>query len=463
MSHKRRILIVDDEAVMTGFLGDLLSRDFQVDSAPSAEEAAALIGSQDYDLVFTDMQMETRESGLDVLSYCRRSRPQLPVVLMTAYGTVENAVEAMKLGAREILTKPFGPGELFSLIERVLEERVDPMSSQNKEKVRSEELQKPNPSHKHKIIGDSPSMHRIYSVVENVAETNATVLLTGESGTGKELVASLIHNLSRRSEGPFIKINCAAITDTLLESTLFGHEKGAFTGAIKRTPGKFELANGGTLLLDEISEMKPELQSKLLRVLQEREFERVGGITTIPTDVRIVATSNRNLKEEVRSGNFREDLYFRLNVVPLHLPPLREREGDISLLLDYYLDRYAEEHGLVRPELEPGLLESLQRMPWPGNVRQFQNAVERAMVLSRNRRIGMRDFLFDYDLGDRQEKKDLFDEDLTIREMEKKMIHAALGRFQNNRTQAARHLGISVRTLRNKLNQYRGEREAVGA
>jgi two-component system, NtrC family, response regulator AtoC len=461
VSQNRRILIVDDEAVMTGFLGDLLSRNFQVDSAPSAEEAAALIGSQNYDLVFTDMQMEHRESGLDVLSYCRRTRPDLPVVLMTAYGTVDNAVEAMKMGAREILTKPFGPGELFSLIERILEERVE--EAQHKTRNNDAVTRSPKNKERHNIVGESKSLQRIFTIVENVAQTNATVLLTGESGTGKELVAALIHASSRRSSAPFIKINCAAITDTLLESTLFGHEKGAFTGAIKRTPGKFELANGGSLLLDEISEMKPELQSKLLRVLQEREFERVGGITTIPTDVRIIATSNRNLKEEVRKGHFREDLYFRLNVVPLHIPPLRERDGDVPLLLNYFLDRYSEEHGLERPELEPGLLESLQRMPWPGNVRQFQNAVERAMVLGRNCRIGMRDFLLDYDLGERQEKKDLFDEDLTIKEMEKKMILAALGRFQDNRTQAARHLGISVRTLRNKLNQYRGDHEAVGA
>jgi len=407
------------------------------------------------------MQMESRESGLDVLSFCRRTRPSLPVVLMTAYGTVENAVEAMKLGAREILTKPFGPGELFSLIARVLEERVEEPGRRESRAAREEAGA--HKAGRTKIVGDSPSLQRIFGVVESVARTNATVLITGESGTGKELIASLLHSLSKRSEGPFVKINCAAITDTLLESTLFGHEKGAFTGAIKRTPGKFELANGGTLLLDEISEMKGELQSKLLRVLQEREFERVGGITTIPTDVRIITTSNRNLKEEVRKGNFREDLYFRLNVVPLHMPPLREREGDIPKLLDYFLDRFSEEHGIERPELEPGLLESLERMPWPGNGGQFQKAVERALVLGRNRRIGMRDFLFDYDMGERQEKRELFDEDLTIREMEKKMIIAALDRFQDNRTQAARHLGISVRTLRNKLNQYRLEREAVGA
>lgn len=455
MSEKRRVLIVDDESVMTGFLGDLLSRHFEVDRASSANEATQYLESSKYSIVLTDMQMEKVDSGLQVIECSRKLQPEASVVLMTAYGTVENAVQAMKLGACEILIKPFGPGELLSLLETLLKEESSGIVSPPKARKTKQKIRRP-------MVGDSTSLRKIYDVVESVAATNATVLITGESGTGKELVASLLHDLSRRNEAPFIRINCAAITETLLESTLFGHEKGAFTGAVKRTPGKFELANGGTLLLDEISEMKPEMQSKLLRVLQEREFERVGGTTTIPVDVRIIATSNRNLKEEVREGNFREDLFFRLNVVPVHMPPLRAREGDVALLLNHFVKDFMEENQLPEPSFEPGLLEKLSSLPWPGNVRQFQNAVERALVLSQGKTIQLSDFLLDHDVCEHTGEGNPLEEDITIKEMERRMIMAALERFDDNRTQAARHLGISVRTLRNKLNLYSHEPEALG-
>ncbi|MDP6418811.1 MAG: sigma-54 dependent transcriptional regulator [Candidatus Krumholzibacteria bacterium] len=456
MSEKRRVLIVDDESVMTGFLGDLLSRHFEVDRASSASDAIQYLESSKYSIVLTDMQMEKVDSGLQVIECSRKLQPEASVVLMTAYGTVENAVQAMKLGACEILIKPFGPGELLSLLESLLkEEEESGKVILPKEKKAKKKIRRP-------MVGESHSLMKIFDVVECVAATNATVLITGESGTGKELVASLLHDLSRRNGGPFIRINCAAITETLLESTLFGHEKGAFTGAVKRTPGKFELANGGTLLLDEISEMKPEMQSKLLRVLQEREFERVGGTTTIPVDVRIIATSNRNLKEEVREGSFREDLFFRLNVVPVHMPPLRAREGDVSLLLNHFVQDFMEENQLPEPSFEPGLLEKLNSLSWPGNVRQFQNAVERALVLSQGKTIQLSDFLLDHDVCEHTGKGNPLEEDITIKEMERRMIMAALERFDDNRTQAAQHLGISVRTLRNKLNLYSLEPEALG-
>ena len=448
MSEMRRILVVDDERVMTDYLGDMLRDRFDVAVAATTVEAKARLGAEPFDLALTDFQLERADGGLEVLKACRERG--VPVLVMTAYATLDAAVASLRLGAVDFLPKPFGARELDAALRRLeagqpARARVVPASAPGNRLV----------------LGSSEAMRRVHALAASVARTKATVLLTGESGTGKELVAAAIHALSHRAGGSFIKVNCAAITDTLLESTLFGHEKGAFTGAIKRTAGKFELANGGTLLLDEISEMKLELQSKLLRVLQEREFELVGGTRTIPVDVRIIATSNRNLREEVRAGRFREDLYFRLNVVPVHLPPLRERREDIPDLIEHFLAQSAAENGLTPPMLDIAVLRELQRQAWPGNVRQLQNAVERAVVLAQGEPLRCEHFLFEEDLGAPAKSAATFDQDLTLKEMEKRMIMASLARFRENRTQAARHLGISVRTLRNKLNLYREQTRAA--
>ncbi|MBM4117003.1 sigma-54-dependent Fis family transcriptional regulator, partial [bacterium] len=377
----------------------------------------------------------------------------LPVIVMTAYATLAVALAALRAGAADLLPKPFGLRELEAAFARLGEsERRRPRSEASGGGRGPARL----------ILGCSEAMARVHALAASVAPTKATVLLTGESGTGKELVAAAIHAMSRRAQSSFVKVNCAAITDTLLESTLFGHEKGAFTGAIKRTPGKFELAQGGTLLLDEISEMKVELQSKLLRVLQEREFELVGGTRTLPVDVRIIATSNRNLKEAVRRGQFRDDLYFRLSVVPIHLPPLREHREDIPDLVRHFVNQAASENGLARPELTPVLLRDLQRQTWPGNIRQLQNAVERAVVMAQGQRLELAHFLLEDDLQAPARGGAELDAELTLKEMEQRMIMASLARFSENRTQAARHLGISVRTLRNKLNLYREQNRRAG-
>ncbi|MBN2169889.1 MAG: sigma-54-dependent Fis family transcriptional regulator [Candidatus Krumholzibacteriota bacterium] len=454
MSDKRRLLVVDDERVMTDFLGDMLSERYDVSTTASLRTARDLMGTRDFDLVITDLQLEKDDSGMSLVDECRERG--LPVVVMTAYASVDRAVEAMKRGAVDFLTKPFGGQEM----EAVLRTALDGRRSGRRGLAEFSRLQT---GPRRLVLGRSEAMRRVMEMVEAVATTRATVMLTGESGTGKEMVAAALHAMSRRAGGPFIKVNCAAITDTLLESTLFGHEKGAFTGAIKRTAGKFELANGGTLLLDEISEMKQELQSKLLRVLQEREFELVGGTTTLPVDVRIVATSNRNIKEEVRKGNFREDLYFRLNVVPVHVPPLRERREDIPDLTAHFIRLSAIENGVPEPQLPPALLAELMRLPWPGNVRQLQNTVERAVVLARGEQLALDDFLLEEEVLRAADAAPSFDQDMTLKEMEKRMILATLSRFRENRTQAARHLGISVRTLRNKLNLYRQQSRSATA
>ncbi len=455
MTQIRRILVVDDERVMTDYLRDLLQDRYELSTTGSAREGLDLLGKGSFDLVLTDMQLEKEESGFELVDACRNRPVPVPVVVMTAYASVDKAIAALKRGACDFLTKPFGAREIEAVLRGISRGQGVQRATSASEEALS--------GRKRLVLGKSDAMRRVYELAESVAPTRATIMLTGESGTGKELVASAIHALSRRAAGSFVKVNCAAITDTLLESTLFGHEKGAFTGAIKRTAGKFELANGGTLLLDEISEMKVELQSKLLRVLQEREFELVGGTATIPVDVRIVATTNRNIKEEVRKGNFREDLYFRLNVVPIHLPPLRERPEDISELLDYFLDLSSAENALPRPRISPELVRDLSRCPWPGNVRQLQNAVERAVVLSRGGQLDLKNFLLEEDMLHAAGEEHGFDQDMTLKEMEKRMILATLTRFRENRTQAARHLGISVRTLRNKLNLYRQKSRSTAA
>ncbi len=379
------ILIVDDEKNYLLILEDLLSEEgYQVVTAESAEKGLEIVVEYDLDAVITDMKMP----GMDGMAFLERihiQNPDLPIIMMTAYGSVEKAVEAMRKGAFDYILKPFKNEELKLTVRKAIDHHL--LVCRNRYLTR--ELQERYQFGK--IIGKSASMQRIYQLIEKVAPSKATVLITGESGTGKELIARAIHFNSPRRELPFISVNCGALPETLLESELFGHERGAFSGAVNLRKGRFELAHEGTLFLDEISEMSPPLQVKLLRVLQEMEFERVGGSQTLRVDVRMVAASNRILKEEVAQRRFRSDLYYRLNVVHVHLPPLRDRTDDIPLLVNHFLAKYSQEgnHSLII--IEPEALRRLLDYSWPGNVRELENVIERAVILSNGERIMVKD------------------------------------------------------------------------
>jgi two-component system, NtrC family, response regulator len=379
------ILIVDDEKNYLLVLEDLLSDEgYQVLTADNAQRALVIFRSHDLDLVITDMKMPGMD-GMALLEQIHADNPDLPVVMMTAFGSVEKAVEGMKKGAFDYIEKPFKNEQLKLTIRKAIDHyrlicRNRELSLQLQDRYQFDN-----------IIGKSASMQRIYQLIEKVAPSRATVLITGESGTGKELIARSIHFNSPRRELPFISVNCGALPETLLESELFGHEKGAFSGAVSQRKGRFELAHEGTLFLDEVSEMSPHLQVKLLRILQEMEFERVGGATTIKVDVRVVAASNRDLKEEVALGRFRADLFYRLNVVHIHLPPLRARSDDIPLLVNHFLNKYCRESQASPLALDPEALRTLLDYPWPGNVRELENVIERSVILSTNERISERD------------------------------------------------------------------------
>ncbi len=379
------ILIVDDEKNYLLVLEDLLSEEgYQVLTADSAGDALAVVESHELDVVLTDMKMPGMD-GMALLDRIHTMRPNLPIVMMTAYGTVEKAVEAMRKGAFDYILKPFENEELKVTIQKAV--RHYQLVRQNR--YLTEELQ--GRYRFSNIIGKSAPMQRIFELIEKVAPTRATVLITGESGTGKELIARAIHFNSTRGDAPFITVNCGALPETLLESELFGHEKGSFSGAVNQRKGRFELAHEGTLFLDEISEMSTPLQVKLLRVLQEMEFERVGGTQTLKVDVRIVAASNRDLKVETAAGRFRSDLFYRLNVVRIHLPPLRERKDDIILLVNHFVVKHSQSAEPSRIMVEPEALRSLIDYPWPGNVRELENVIERAIILSNGNRITVKD------------------------------------------------------------------------
>lgn len=379
------ILIVDDEKNYLLILEDLLSEEgYQVFTAETAEKGLETLEALDLDVVITDMKMP----GMDGMAFLERVHlyhPELPVIMMTAYGSVEKAVEAMRKGAYDYILKPFKNEELKLTIRKA----IDHCQLIRRNRFLSQELRERHQFSS--IIGKNAAMQRIYQLIEKVAPTKATVLITGESGTGKELIARAVHYNSQRHERPFISVNCGALPETLLESELFGHERGAFTGAISLRKGRFELAHEGTLFLDEVSEMPPPLQVKLLRVLQEMEFERVGGTHTIRVDVRVVAASNRHLKEEVATGRFRSDLFYRLNVVHVHLPPLRERVDDIPLLVTHFLGKYRKEGEKASMGIETEALRCLMEYSWPGNVRELENVIERSVILSSGEQITVRD------------------------------------------------------------------------
>jgi two-component system, NtrC family, response regulator len=379
------ILIVDDEKNYLLVLEALLAEEgYQVVTADNGRSGLEIIQDHDLDAVITDMKMPGMD-GMAFLDRIHLNQPDLPVIMMTAYGSVEKAVEAMRKGAFDYILKPFKNEELKLTIRKAIDHYH--LVCQNRRLTRELETRYQFGN----IIGKSASMQRIFQLIEKVAPSKATVLVTGESGTGKELIARAIHFNSPRRNQPFISVNCGALPETLLESELFGHEKGSFSGAVSQRKGRFELAHGGTLFLDEISEMSPPLQVKLLRVLQEMEFERVGGTQTIKVDVRMVAASNRTLKEEVAAGRFRADLFYRLNVVHIFLPPLRERTDDIPLLVNHFLEKYSDENGPSSISMESAALKCILEYGWPGNVRELENVIERAVILSDREQIKAKD------------------------------------------------------------------------
>jgi len=438
------ILVVDDEPQMLIAINEALRhKGYGVTTAGSVMEALCRLKERYYHLVLTDMRMPEL-SGMDLLKKIKSLSPQTPVVLLTAYGTIQNAVDAMRHGAFDYLLKPFSSEAL----ERVVRRALDSSPKKNEKPA-------------HTILTQDPAFSHTLELAGQAAASEATVLIEAESGTGKELLARMIHQKSDRSNNDFVAVNCAALPENLLESELFGFEKGAFTGAVSSKPGKFELANRGTLLLDEIGEMAPILQAKLLRVLQEKEVDRIGGRTPVSIDVRIIATTNRDLQELVRLGEFRQDLYYRLNVVRLTIPPLRERCGDIPLLADFFCKKYGKHSGGKNVSLCSDALDRLMQSPWPGNVRELENTIQRALALCPGDKLRAENLQLSNasakipsnetgvkfnDLG--------LSAGVTMREMERKLICKTLEDTGGNRTRAAKSLGISLRTLRNKLNEF---------
>jgi len=446
-----RVLIVDDNRqAALALQKNLRMEGYQADVAASADEATEFLEHHDFAAVVADLRMPGK-SGIELCEEVKRRRPDTEVVILTAYGTINSAVEAVKKGATDYLTKPVDFDRLSALLRRVFELRR--LRAENRALRQQIEADRKRQT----LIGVSPAMARVMETVRTVAPSDATVLIRGESGTGKELVATAIHQLSPRAERPLVKVNCAAIPESLLEDELFGHERGAFTGAHAQRKGRFELAHGGTIFLDEIAEMSPALQAKLLRALQEREFERVGGSETILVDVRVVASTNRDIEKEVRQGNFREDLYYRINVVPIHLPPLRERREDIPVLADHFLKLYAAKNRKPIEALSRRALEKLMAYQWPGNVRELENCIERACVLAQRQVLEADDLLLNPQLSGASHDfvaAQLIGEGFSLEDFERRLIEASLRRTGGNQSRAAKLLGLSRRTLQYRIEKY---------
>jgi two-component system response regulator HydG len=441
------ILVVDDDAAHRTMLATLLgSWGYPVTEADDGGRAVAAVRRQAFDLILMDVRM-IEVSGIEALEQIKTINPAIPVVLMTAYASVETAVEAIRKGAYDYLTKPLDFDKLRLTVQRAMEHLR--LQAENRQ-LKADLGRDLNRSH---IIGHSPAMCALLETVAQVAPTEATVLITGESGTGKELIAAAIHDNSLRRRGPLVKINCAAITETLLESELFGHEKGAFTGADRRKEGRIVQAHGGSLFLDEVGEMPLTMQVKLLRAIQEREVVRVGGQEPVAVDVRIIAATNRDLGQMISDGTFRQDLYYRLNVVGLHLPPLRERRADIPLLASHFLKHFAEKNRKAIQGFTPAAMDRLIRHRWPGNVRELANAVERAVVLSRGAYLDEADF--QEPTGPSPEAPPLPRGPLS--ELERQAILRTLEATGGNKSEAARRLGITRKTLHQKLKHYDGQ------
>ncbi len=446
------ILVVDDEPGMRIAIKEALSRrGHSVDLAEDGVEAIKKIASSEYEMVISDMKMPG-PGGMEVLREVKKTSPHVPVLLITAFGTIQKAVEAVKEGALDFIIKPFELEALEGAVEKALKVAGEIGSFESKGKS---------------MLSNDPSMRKLVSMALVAASSDATVLVSGESGTGKELLARFLHANSPRAEAPFVAVNCASIPEGLLESELFGHEKGAFTGAVQQRQGKFEQANTGTILLDEISEMDLKLQAKLLRVIQEKEVERLGGKTPIPLDIRIIATTNRDMKKEVREGRFREDLLYRLNIFPLTLPPLRERGEDRLFLASHFMKKFNLKYSKRIESISKEAASFIERHEWRGNIRELENTMERAVLLSQGKTL-LKEHLV---MGDDDEEETAITaverepapervvdgrkaNNMTLWEMEKGLICKTLDDVEGNRTQAAKRLGISVRTLRNKLKEY---------
>jgi len=452
------ILIVEDEAKMRRLLELNLGEDgFTTYSAGDAEAGLKLLRENSIDLVLTDLKLPGM-NGLEFLQTVKRQNAALPVVVMTAFGSVETAVEAMKAGASDYVLKPFSLTEMRMVIHKELDVRNLREENRTLREALGKRYAHPN------VVSRSPKMQEVLATLERVAPTNSTVLLGGESGVGKDLIARAIHEKSRRASGPFLKINSTAIPENLLESELFGFEKGAFTGAAASKPGKFELADKGTLFLDEIGDVPPAIQVKLLRVLQEREFERLGGTKTIKVDVRLIAATNRDLRAALEEGTFREDLYYRLNVVPIDIAPLRERKEDIPDLANLFISRFAEDSRKGIEGITPEAMQILVNYHWPGNVRELQNVIERGCALAKGQVLAPADIHLDTRPAKAANGTGFLPDGMTLEQWEDEMVQEALRRANGNKSQAARLLGLSRNALRYRLSKIgiadEGEKES---
>lgn len=458
-----KILIVDDkELVREFFLAALTKRGYAVQAAVDGQAAAEMLDTEPFDLIISDVLMP-RMGGMELLRHVLGHHPLVPVVMLTAFASVENAVEAMRTGAFDYIAKPVTDlAQLDIVLSRALGHRRLLVENQRLRQGLDWS------GNSYPMVGPGPAMQRVFDHIARAAPTQATVLVTGASGTGKELVARALHNGSPRASGPFIQLNCAAVPEGLIESELFGHEKGSFTGAVKTTRGRFEAAHGGTLLLDEIGDMPLPLQAKLLRALQERQIERVGSTDPVSVDVRVVATTHRDLEKDVAAGRFRQDLFYRLNVLRIKMPSLAERPGDIPILTYHFLRRFARLHGRPVERISEQGMRYLLNSHWPGNVRELENAVERAVVMCRTEQVELTDFFMDESPPESEAALSRLVENslppieqtptggsFTLAEIERRHILATLAAHNGHRLRTAEALGISIRTLRNKLNEYK--------
>ncbi len=449
-----RALVVEDDQLGREFVAEALERlGIAARVARNGREAIALLEREEVDFILTDLRMPEVD-GLGVLRAARELAPNTPIALMTAHGTLDIAVQALREGADDILLKPFGPDQLALLLERI------GGRMQLRHENRRLRLELESDAGTREIVGSSPAIRSVLDQIRRVAASKATVFIRGESGTGKELAARAIHQMSPRKDAPFVRVNCAALSETLLESELFGHERGAFTGATQRREGRFELAHKGTLLLDEVSEVSPRIQAKLLRVLEEEEFERVGGTRTLQVDVRVIATSNRDLEAALRDGSFREDLFYRLHVVPLQLPPLRERAQDVPELAAAFLARFAKENGKVVRRITPEAMGRLAAYRWPGNIRELSNVIQRAVVLAPGDTVEVEQLPLP---AVEQGRADAMAGAVGMRaeDVERELILRTLRSTGGNRTRTADLLDLTARTINNKIRLYRTQGHAI--